>query len=138
MKKIIFLLAALFVFALPALSLADTDVTIGVIGAFYEDLWQPAAEVLKGEGINITLQQFSDFSIPNNALNSEEIQISRYGYDSDLLFCEHLAEKAGVGAVPGSSFFREPVRHLIRLHFAKQESTLCEALNRLADMDRLF
>jgi len=62
------------------------------------------------------------------------LDISEYGYDDDLLFCEHLAEKVGVGAVPGSSFFREPVHHLIRLHFAKQESTLTEALNRLADM----
>ena len=40
----------------------------------------------------------------------------------------------GVGAVPGSSFFHEPVNHLIRLHFAKQESTLAEALNRLEGM----
>ncbi len=66
------------------------------------------------------------------------LDISKYGYDSDLTFCEQLAEKVGVGAVPGSSFFREPVNHLIRLHFAKQESTLCEALNRLADMDSVM
>ena len=36
-----------------------------------------------------------------------------------------------MGAVPGSSFFREPVNHLIRLHFAKKDETLLEALNRL-------
>ena len=36
-----------------------------------------------------------------------------------------------MGAVPGSSFFREPVNHLIRLHFAKNDDTLNEALNRL-------
>ena len=59
------------------------------------------------------------------------LDIGEFGYDDDLRFCEELAEKVGVGAVPGSSFFREPVRHLIRLHFAKQESTLEEALNRL-------
>ena len=59
------------------------------------------------------------------------LDIGDFGYDDDLRFCEELAEKVGVGAVPGSSFFREPVRHLIRLHFAKQESTLEEALNRL-------
>ena len=59
------------------------------------------------------------------------LDIREFGYDSDLLFCENLAKKVGVGAVPGSSFFREPVNHLIRLHFAKQESTLTEALNRL-------
>lgn len=59
------------------------------------------------------------------------LDISEYGWDSDLEFCEALAERVGVGAVPGSSFFREPVNHLVRLHFAKREATLAEALNRL-------
>ena len=35
------------------------------------------------------------------------------------------------GAVRGSSFFREPVNHLIRFHFAKKDETLNDALNRL-------
>ena len=34
-----------------------------------------------------------------------------------------------LGAVPGSSFFREPVNHLIRFHFAKKDETLNDALN---------
>lgn len=59
------------------------------------------------------------------------LDISEFGYDSDLEFCEALARDVGVGAVPGSSFFREPVNHLIRLHFAKKDETLNEALNRL-------
>ena len=59
------------------------------------------------------------------------LDISAFGYDSDLQFCEDLAAKVGVGAVPGSSFFREPVNHLIRFHFAKRDETLCAALNRL-------
>lgn len=59
------------------------------------------------------------------------LDISEFGYDSDLVFCEDLAAKVGVGAVPGSSFFREPVNHLIRFHFAKNDETLNEALNRL-------
>ena len=64
------------------------------------------------------------------------LDISEYGYEDDLLFCEKLADKVGVGAVPGSSFFKEPVNHLIRLHFAKRESTLYEALNRLQNMKK--
>nr|WP_317369418.1 aminotransferase class I/II-fold pyridoxal phosphate-dependent enzyme [uncultured Gemmiger sp.] len=59
------------------------------------------------------------------------LDISAFGYDSDLQFCEDLTAKVGVGAVPGSSFFREPVNHLIRFHFAKKDDTLNEALNRL-------
>lgn len=62
------------------------------------------------------------------------MDISEFGYDSDLEFCETLAEKVGVGAVPGSSFFREPVNHLIRFHFAKKDETLLDALNRLESL----
>lgn len=62
------------------------------------------------------------------------LDISEFGYESDLEFCEKLAEKVGVGAVPGSSFFREDINHLIRLHFAKRDETLKEALERLADI----
>ena len=64
------------------------------------------------------------------------LDISEFGFASDLEFCETLARDVGVGAVPGSSFFREPVNHLIRLHFAKKEETLCEALNRLESIRR--
>ena len=59
------------------------------------------------------------------------MDISEFGYESDLEFCEDLARLVGVGAVPGSSFFREPVNHLIRFHFAKKDETLLDALNRL-------
>jgi aminotransferase len=59
------------------------------------------------------------------------LDISEFGYRSDMEFCEVLAREVGVGAVPGSSFFREDVNHLIRLHFAKKNETLYEALNRL-------
>jgi len=59
------------------------------------------------------------------------LDISEFGYESDLAFCEKLAQDVGVGAVPGSSFFKTDVQHLIRLHFAKKNETLNEALNRL-------
>ena len=59
------------------------------------------------------------------------IDISEFGYEDDLEFCEDLTRIVGVAAVPGSSFFREPVNHLIRFHFAKQDSTLYAALDRL-------
>ena len=62
------------------------------------------------------------------------LDISEFGYKSDLEFCEVLARDVGVGAVPGSSFFREDVNHLIRLHFAKKNETLYEALNRLENI----
>lgn len=62
------------------------------------------------------------------------MDISEFGYNSDLDFCEDLASKVGVGAVPGSSFFREPVNHLIRFHFAKRDETLSAALENLKSL----
>ncbi|MBQ5338106.1 MAG: aminotransferase class I/II-fold pyridoxal phosphate-dependent enzyme [Oscillospiraceae bacterium] len=62
------------------------------------------------------------------------LDISEFGFANDLEFCELLAEKVGVGAVPGSSFFREPENRYIRLHFAKKQQTLEDALSRLADI----
>ncbi len=59
------------------------------------------------------------------------VDISQFGYDSDLQFCEDLAAKVGVGAVPGSSFFHDDINSYMRLHFAKSENVLYAALNRL-------
>jgi len=65
------------------------------------------------------------------------LDISEYGWKSDLEFCEALAQKVGVGAVPGSSFFKEDVNNLVRFHFAKKDETLTEALNRLEKINVL-
>lgn len=62
------------------------------------------------------------------------VDISEFGAQDDTAFCEWLARAVGVAAVPGSSFFREPVNHLIRFHFAKREDTLREAIVRLAKL----
>ena len=51
--------------------------------------------------------------------------------ESDVKFCEDMAHKIGVAVVPGSSFFNEDINHIVRLHFAKNDDTLYEALNRL-------
>ena len=51
---------------------------------------------------------------------------------SDVEFCEKLVEKVGVAAVPGSSFFNDGTNHIVRLHFAKKDETLAEALDRLS------
>ena len=57
---------------------------------------------------------------------------------SDMEFCEWMIKNVGVAAVPGSSFFKEEVNHLIRLHFAREEKTLDEAVSRLAKLQELL
>ena len=65
------------------------------------------------------------------------VDISDFGCASDTRFCEWLAEKVGVAAVPGSSFFREPENRYIRFHFAKKEETLEAAGERLLGLRAL-
>ena len=62
------------------------------------------------------------------------VDVSEFRVKDDVKFCEWLAQYVGVAAVPGSSFFREDVNNLIRFHFAKQDDTLNEAINRLAGL----
>jgi aminotransferase len=59
------------------------------------------------------------------------IDISEFGWQNDTSFCEWMAREVGVASVPGSSFFHEPVTHLVRLHFAKRTETLAGAGERL-------
>ncbi len=59
------------------------------------------------------------------------VDVAEFGWKDDVEFCEWLAREVGVAAVPGSSFFREPVRNLIRFHFAKRSATLAAAGERL-------
>ena len=75
------------------------------------------------------------FSDPQGAyyvlVNTDEFKVT-----NDIKFCEWLAREVGVGAVPGSSFFREDVNNYIRFHFAKNDDTLIEALNRLESLKK--
>jgi aspartate/methionine/tyrosine aminotransferase len=65
------------------------------------------------------------------------VDVSRYGVDDDVAFCEWMAREVGVAGVPGSSFFHRPTNHLVRLHFAKRTETLVEAGRRLRRLDQL-
>lgn len=68
----------------------------------------------------------------------EFLDLPQFKDYSDLAFCEWMIRNIGLAAVPGSSFFREEVNNLIRLHFAREKSTLDEALARLAKLKELL
>lgn len=62
-------------------SAADGDtvtVKLGVVGTIYDDIWKPAQEALKAEGINLEIVQFSDYVTPNNALANGEIDLNAF------------------------------------------------------------
>jgi aminotransferase len=59
------------------------------------------------------------------------VDIGQFGFSNDAAAAEWLVREIGVAGVPGSSFFREPVHHLMRFHFAKRNETLDAAGERL-------
>jgi len=60
------------------------------------------------------------------------------GFETDTEFCIWMTKEIGVSAVPGSSFFHEPVNRWIRLNFAKREETLLEVGERLQRLTSFF
>ena len=62
------------------------------------------------------------------------VDCTGFGVTDDNAFCRWLAREVGVAAVPGSSFFHEPVNHLIRLHFSRSEEILAETGKRLTKL----
>ncbi|MBP7072612.1 MAG: pyridoxal phosphate-dependent aminotransferase [Clostridia bacterium] len=67
---------------------------------------------------------------------SEFLSMDKFKGWTDMQFCEWMIMEIGVAAVPGSSFFTEPVNNLVRLHFARSMDTLDEVLNRLEKLGR--
>lgn len=66
------------------------------------------------------------------------VDCTAYGVKNDREFCRWMAKEVGVAAVPGSSFFHEPVNHLIRLHFSRSEEILDEIGKRLKKLRSLI
>ena len=67
----------------------------------------------------------------------EFLDLPQFAGYTDLEFCEWMIKNVGVAAVPGSSFFKEEVNHLIRLHFARKKETIDEAIKRLGKIKEL-
>ena len=67
-------------------------VKLGVTGAVYEELWRPTVEALAAEGITLELVQFSDFALPNNALNSGDIDLNAFQHQ---IYLDNEVEQQG-------------------------------------------
>jgi aspartate/methionine/tyrosine aminotransferase len=64
--------------------------------------------------------------------------ISAFGFLDDVAFAKYLVTEIGVAAVPGSSFYRDPVdgRTHLRFTFCKTEKTFQAAAERLAKLKK--
>lgn len=66
------------------------------------------------------------------------VDMSKFKRKSDYDFCVELSQKIGVTPVPGSSFFKDDNNDYVRFHFAKNDDTLIEAINRLRKINDLL
>ncbi|MBS0632895.1 MAG: aminotransferase class I/II-fold pyridoxal phosphate-dependent enzyme [Verrucomicrobia bacterium] len=64
------------------------------------------------------------------------VDISPFGYASDIEFAHWMAKEIGVAPVPGSSFFAPGENRYVRLNFAKKPETLHAAGERLLKLRR--
>ena len=64
------------------------------------------------------------------------VDISRFGYASDVEFAHWMTKEIGVAPVPGSSFFAPGENRYMRLNFAKKPATLHAAGERLLKLKR--
>ena len=96
-------------------------------GAHYAHMKKLFTDGLKRIGIPFTDPQGAYFVLANIGPYMKKGQ-------TDVEFCEEMTKKVGVACVPGTSFFMEDVQDIVRVHFAKKDETLIEALNRLEDI----
>jgi aminotransferase len=64
------------------------------------------------------------------------LDISPFGYTSDVEFAHWMTREIGVAPVPGSSFFANGENRYVRLNFAKKPDTLHAAGERLLKLQR--
>ena len=108
-----------------------------VVGLEFSDAYYDELQKLYTHKKDLFLNGLKELNIPHTEPQGAYyvmVDISEFGYDSDLDFCVDLIKNVGVAAVPGSSFFKEEENRYIRFHFAKKDETLLAALNRLKDM----
>lgn len=95
-------------------------------GAHYAHMKTLFTDGLREIGIPFTDPQGAYFVLANIEPYMKKGQ-------SDVEFCEIMARKVGVACVPGTSFFHETgINNIVRVHFAKKDDTLKEALDRLS------
>ena len=108
-----------------------------VVGLEFKDDYYDELQKLYTHKKDLFINGLKELNIPHTEPQGAYyvmVDISEFGYDSDLDFCVDLIKNVGVAAVPGSSFFKEEENRYIRFHFAKKDETLLAALDRLKDM----
>ena len=78
------------------------ETRVGLTGVIYEDIWNPIKGELAKEGIDLEYVQFSDYSLPNEALNAGEIDINAFQHHA---YFNNDVEKNGYDITPIADTF---------------------------------
>lgn len=100
-----------------------------VVGLEFSDAYYDELQKLYTHKKDLFINGLKELNIPHTEPQGAYyvmVDISEFGYDSDLDFCVDLIKNVGVAAVPGSSFFKEEENCYIRFHFAKKDETLLQ------------
>ncbi len=82
------------------------------------------------------LEKLGFVTLPSAATYFLSIDLTASGIaQGDVDFCNHLLDTAGVAAIPVSAFYaQDAVTNVVRLCFAKEDSTIDGALERMAKL----
>jgi methionine aminotransferase len=109
--------------------LAETPGVFDALSGFFARKRAQLSEGLAGSALRVLPAQGTYFTLVD--YSACELLA---GLD-DMTAADRLLERGGVAAIPLAPFYREPVRHsLLRLCFAKQDSTLETGIQRLREL----
>lgn len=94
----------------------NVTVTLGVVGSVYEEIWAPAKESLAKEGIDLKIQQFSDYVTPNNALANGEIDLNAFQHqiylDTEIENNDYKIQSIGYSFIIPLNLYSNKVKSL--------------------------
>ncbi|WP_294541001.1 MetQ/NlpA family ABC transporter substrate-binding protein [uncultured Rhodoblastus sp.] len=79
-----FLAAAAVVFGVGSIALAATPLKVGVSAGPYADILRFTAEKAKKDGIDAEIIEFTDWTLPNEALNAGDIDLNNFQHQPYL------------------------------------------------------
>jgi len=116
----ILLVIAGYGMGMPALQAAEKNsIKLGVMDGDEADVWRVAAQVARRQGFNIELVTFSDYSIPNEALNAGDIDANAMQhkpfFDAQLAQRGYKLSIVGHTALFPMGVYSRKIRHLSEL-----------------------
>lgn len=106
MKKLTAIIAAgTLAFALAAPAAAEGTITIGASPTPHAEILEKAAEILKDQGWELEVTEFSDYIIPNEAVESGDLDAN---YFQHIPYMESFNEEKGTHLVNAGGIHYEP------------------------------